>query len=207
MPRRSPQKSPKSSARGGNTRSGSIRIIAGQWRGRKLKVLDGEGLRPTTDRVKETLFNWLAMDIRGARCLDAFAGSGGLGFEALSRYAEHVTLVERDQRAAQQLKDNLALLQVDATQAKLEVADTLQLLRKEPEHAYDVVFIDPPFHQQLVQQCIDLLVANNWLADDALVYLEQESSAAEPNLPSGWEKIKSKQAGQVSYNLYHIEHA
>ena len=122
--------------------AGQIRIIGGQWRGRKLPVPESAGLRPTTDRVRETLFNWLAADLPQARCLDCFAGSGALGIEALSRYAGHVTLVELEPQVARQLTGNLRTLNSSAGQ--VIQADTLRWLGT-PGQPYDIVFIDPPF--------------------------------------------------------------
>lgn len=180
-------------------KNGFVRIISGQWRGRKLPVRDVEGLRPTTDRVKETIFNWLAPHIRDTRCLDLFAGSGGLGLEALSRYASQVTLVERDRGAADQLRKNLALLGSPA--ADVVEADATQWLQGDAR-PYDLVFLDPPFRQELLPTVCHLLEQNGWLADGALIYLEREKEAAPPALPASWQLIKDKQAGQVCYQLY-----
>ncbi len=185
--------------------SGQIRIIAGQWRGRKLKVLNSEGLRPTTDRVKETVFNWLNPYLNQSHCLDLFAGSGGLGFEALSRFAAFTTFVEKDAAAAKQLKTNLHLLELSSEQAKLINQDALQFLNQRPGEAYDVVFIDPPFRKNLLQPSCELLNNNGWLKSDSLVYLEFESEGGAPSLPSNWHCIKQKQAGQVNYRLYQVE--
>ncbi|NVJ57887.1 MAG: 16S rRNA (guanine(966)-N(2))-methyltransferase RsmD, partial [Vibrionaceae bacterium] len=129
--------------------SGFVRIISGLWRGRKLPVHDAEGLRPTTDRVKETLFNWLAQDVPRAKCLDLFAGSGGLAFEAASRQAEMVTLIELNPQAFKQLEKNIAAL--SATNLKAVNTDALSFLKQpgEPQH---VVFIDPPFRKGLLTE-------------------------------------------------------
>ncbi|MDN2482332.1 16S rRNA (guanine(966)-N(2))-methyltransferase RsmD [Vibrio agarivorans] len=181
---------------------GSIRIISGLWRGRKLPVHDAEGLRPTTDRVKETVFNWLAQDVPKSRCLDVFAGSGGLGFEAASRQAEKVTMLELNNKAFQQLKSNVATLKasnIDAVQT-----DALAYL-KQPGSAYDVVFIDPPFHQGLVDECIQLLEQNGWLSDNAMIYLETEKELDVSSVPTTWSLHREKQAGQVAFRLYERE--
>ncbi|CAM4445778.1 16S rRNA (guanine(966)-N(2))-methyltransferase RsmD [Vibrio agarivorans] len=181
---------------------GSIRIISGLWRGRKLPVHDAEGLRPTTDRVKETVFNWLAQDVPKSRCLDVFAGSGGLGFEAASRQAEKVTMLELNNKAFQQLKSNVATLKasnIDAVQT-----DALAYL-KQPGSAYDVVFIDPPFHQGLVDECIQLLEQNGWLSDNAMIYLETERELDVSSVPTTWSLHREKQAGQVAFRLYERE--
>lgn len=164
-------------------RSGHIRIISGRWRGRKLPVQDVEGLRPTTDRVKETVFNWLSGWLPGSRCLDPFAGSGSLAFEALSRGAASVLMLERDKAAAEQLKQNLALLGVDA-QGHLEQTDSLRYLRQVPAHPFDLVFLDPPFRQGLLAQTAQLLESGGWLTDEALIYVETETELGEPALPT-----------------------
>ena len=182
--------------------TGQIRLIGGQWRGRKLPVLHSEGLRPTTDRVKETLFNWLMFEIRGSRCLDLFAGSGSLGFEALSRHATEVVMVEKDAAVAGQLKRNLATL--PAAPGTVVQADAVQYLQQ-PATLFDVVFLDPPFHKELLPNVCELLEQNGWLADDALIYIEREQGLALPTLPDHWRLHKDKQAGQVSYQLYQRE--
>ncbi|WP_220720112.1 16S rRNA (guanine(966)-N(2))-methyltransferase RsmD [Agarivorans litoreus] len=184
--------------------SGQVRIIAGQWRGRKLKVLNSQGLRPTTDRVKETVFNWLSPYLHNSHCLDLFAGSGSLGFEALSRFASFTTFVEKDAQAAKQLKANLQLLELNSEQAKLINQDALQWLKQTPSEAYDIVFIDPPFRCDLLAPSCTMLHNNGWLKPDALVYIEFENEANEPKLPANWHCIKEKQAGQVSYRLYQL---
>ncbi|REL37203.1 16S rRNA (guanine(966)-N(2))-methyltransferase RsmD [Thalassotalea euphylliae] len=178
----------------------SIRIIAGQHRGRKLPVLSSDGLRPTTDRVKETLFNWLMTDIQGSNCLDCFAGAGSLGFEAQSRGAETVTMLELNDAAAKQLKANQSLL--NATNLEVVNTNTLGFLTK-PTNQFDIVFIDPPFRQQLAQQTIDLLTSG-WLSENALVYVETESDSPTPSVPANWQLAKEKTAGQVTYRLYQL---
>lgn len=175
-----------------------LRIIGGEWRGRKLRFPDVEGLRPTTDRVRETLFNWLAPVIHGARCLDLFAGSGALGLEALSRGAAAVTFVERDNRAQRALRENLQL--VGSSGGEVIAGDALAFLRGTPT-PFDVVFLDPPFRRGLLEPCLTLLNEKGWLAPGARIYLEVELEAGELLLPDGWELLRSKKAGQVSYNL------
>ncbi|WP_343552560.1 16S rRNA (guanine(966)-N(2))-methyltransferase [Pantoea sp.] len=179
--------------------AGQIRIIGGQWRGRKLPVPDSAGLRPTTDRVRETLFNWLAPDIQEARCLDCFAGSGALGLEALSRYAASVTLLEMERAVAQQLSQNVQTLR--ATQAKVVQTNTLQWLSQTGE-PFDVVFVDPPFRKGLLQETLALLEQNGWLADNALIYVESEVENGTPGAPANWDLYREKIAGQVAYRLY-----
>mgnify|MGYP000188630075 FL=1 len=181
-----------------NAKTGHIRIIAGQYRGRKLPVLIADGLRPTTDRVKETVFNWLMPYIQDANCLDCFAGSGGLGFEAMSRGAKSLTLVELNKAAAQQLKNNKALLKIDNIEVIQQSAlDFLQANQQK----FSLVFIDPPFRKGLAQQAAELLVTNG-LDEDALIYVEMEADTNAQVMPSHWQLLKEKVAGQVVYRLY-----
>ncbi|ALV93841.1 MULTISPECIES: 16S rRNA (guanine(966)-N(2))-methyltransferase [Pantoea] len=187
-------KSPRSSGA-----AGQIRIIGGQWRGRKLPVPDSAGLRPTTDRVRETLFNWLAPDIQEARCLDCFAGSGALGLEALSRYAASATLLEMERAVAQQLSQNLQTLR--ATQGTVVQTNTLQWLNQ-PGEPFDVVFVDPPFRKGLLLETLTLLEKNGWLAENALIYVESEVEHGTPVAPANWDLYREKIAGQVAYRLY-----
>ncbi|MCV2885644.1 16S rRNA (guanine(966)-N(2))-methyltransferase RsmD [Aestuariibacter sp. AA17] len=182
---------------------GQIRIISGQWRGRKLPVLNAEGLRPTTDRTKETLFNWLMTDVRDAVCLDLFAGSGGLGFEALSRYASFVTFVEKDKHNASQLSENMKTLGVDPSKAEVVVTDALNATSK-LSRQYDLVFLDPPFQKGLLPDAINALETQNLLADSALVYIECEVENALYTVPENWECIKHSASQQVDYRLYRI---
>ena len=178
--------------------TGNIRIIAGKHRGRKLPVLMAEGLRPTTDRVKETVFNWLMPYIHDANCLDCFAGAGSLGFEALSRGAAQVSLIELNNAAAKQLQANKQLLNAD----NITVINTnsLTFLKSSTKQHYDIVFIDPPFRQGLVTQTAELL-NNGWLTSQALIYVEMEIQS-EQQLPNNWQLLKEKVAGQVAYRLY-----
>ncbi len=186
----------KKPQRGG---SGQIRIIGGQWRGRKLPVPDSPGLRPTTDRVRETLFNWLAPHIVDAHCLDCFAGSGALGLEALSRYASSATLVEKDRLVAQQLQKNLVTL--GANNGKAITADTLRFLA-EPGEPHNIVFIDPPFRKGLLEETLGLLERNGWLAAEALIYVESEAEGPVPAVPQTWQLHREKIAGQAASRLY-----
>lgn len=179
--------------------AGRIRIIGGKWRGRKLLVPDSPGLRPTTDRVRETLFNWLAPMIQGARCLDCFAGSGALGLEALSRYADEAVLLEADHRVARQLSSNLTLLQ--AGNGQVINTNSLQWL-VQPGQAFNLVFLDPPFRTGLLAETITLLEQYNWLADDAWIYVEAEAETTAADVPVSWQLHREKIAGQVAYRLY-----
>ena len=179
---------------------GSIRIIAGKHRGRKLPVILADGLRPTTDRIKETLFNWLMPYVQNSHCLDCFSGAGSLGFEAYSRGAQQVTLLELNKNAALQLKQNKQLLA--ANTIDVIQTDTLHFL-KQPTKTFNIVFIDPPFRQDLVTKTIELL-NQGWLADSAIIYLEVEKEATNLTIPENWQLLKEKQAGQVSYRLYQM---
>ncbi len=180
--------------------AGQIRIIGGQWRGRKLPVPDSPGLRPTTDRVRETLFNWLAPSMVDARCLDCFAGSGALGIEALSRYAASATLLEMDRNVAQQLQQNLVTLK--AAHARVVNTNSLTFLAQAGT-PHDVVFVDPPFRKGLLEETLMLLENNGWLANDALIYVESEVENGLPPVPAHWDLHREKVAGQVAYRLYH----
>jgi 16S rRNA (guanine966-N2)-methyltransferase len=175
-----------------------LRIIGGQWRGRKLAFPAIEAIRPTPDRVRETVFNWLQTDVAGARCLDLFAGSGALGFEALSRGAKQVVFVDREPRVGQYLRETLK--QLNTTAAEVHTADSLRWLTTTAE-PFDIVFLDPPFAADLIQSVCRHLDEDGWLTSEALIYIESPSSGALPALPATWSLIKSKTAGQVGYHL------
>ena len=176
-----------------------VRIIGGRHRGRRIGFLPGRGLRPTPDRVRETLFNWLQADIAGARCLDLFAGSGALGLEALSRGAAFLLAVERHPASVARLREHLQAL--GETSASVVQADALRLLEQPPAQPFDIVFVDPPFADDLVGRVIERLEAGRWLAADALVYLEQDASRDWPPLPAGWQDHRAGSAGQSGYRL------
>lgn len=180
----------------------TIRIIAGHWRGRRVPVIDREGLRPTTDRVRETLFNWLMHYVRGARCLDLFAGSGALGLECLSRGAEFVEFVEVDQKACAKLRDNLAQLKVSGGQATVTHSDARKYIAQPASERFDLVFLDPPFKSALLAEISNLLELNDWLADAALIYVEQAAQQQHAALPPNWQMIKQGKAGMCDYRLY-----
>lgn len=185
----------------GKLSSSQLRIIAGKWRGRKLPILAVDGLRPTGDRIRETLFNWLAPLITDAECLDLFAGSGALGFEALSRGAKHAVLCEHASSAVKQLKDNARSLK--ACSATIMHVDSMTMLLNETqEKPYDVVFIDPPFSLHLWQQTIDALQEYDWLSPNAAIYIE---SAFESHyiVPQDWCLHREKITGSVRYCLYY----
>lgn len=183
---------------------GEIRIIGGQWRGRKLKVHDKEGLRPTTDRLKETLFNWLMMDIRNAKVLDCFAGAGSLSFEAGSRGASKVVSIEKDKQAAKQLQQNAQSLNA-LSLFKIVQGDFFAEASALSGH-FDIVFIDPPFHKSMTGKTIKLLKDKELLTEGALVYLEQESNSSFELLNSEYaeqfELVKEKRAGQVLAQVF-----
>ncbi|GAB6140040.1 16S rRNA (guanine(966)-N(2))-methyltransferase RsmD [Methylosoma difficile] len=176
-----------------------LRIIGGNWRSRQLAFVDAPGLRPTPARVRETLFNWLQTDIIGSRCLDLYAGSGALGFEAASRGAKRVVQVEQNPLACRALKGNAVAL--DAQQIKLVQADVFRFLAGDAE-SFDVVFLDPPFAMGLAAQTCHWLHDKDWLAPDAKIYVETEASLKLDGFPETWQLLKSKQAGEVAYHLF-----
>lgn len=175
-----------------------LRIIGGTWRGRKLSFPDLPGLRPTPDRVRETLFNWLRDIVPGARCLDLFAGSGALSFEALSRGAESAVLVDTHPAVITQLNQHLQTLQ--ARGARVVQAEALTFLGG-PAQAFDVVFLDPPFDSGLLAPCLNRLTEGAWLAPAAWLYVETARRASLPPLPEDWQVLRHKAAGQVGYYL------
>lgn len=191
-------------SRSKNTQSApnSVRIIAGQWRGRRVPVLSRDGLRPTTDRVRERLFNWLMHDIAGARCLDLFAGTGALGLECLSRGARSVQFVEADKQVAQTLRESLALLATDNNSEFVEVEESngIHFLSRVTE-PYDIVFLDPPFQSDLLAQSIAALSRYACLAEGALVYIEQAAKTDLVELPKDWKVYREGQTGQSRYAL------
>ena len=178
---------------------GKLRIIGGSLRGSRLVVPDAPGLRPTPDRVRETLFNWLMPVIDGARCLDLFAGTGALGIEALSRGAAWVDFVEQDARLARELQLNLARLK--QTQASVRISHALALLAEPAAAAYDIVFLDPPFSANLWPEAALALEAHDRLREDSWIYLEMPAPAT-PALPENWRAHRESAAGAVRYALY-----
>lgn len=181
---------------------GELRIIGGRWRGRRLTFQAAPGLRPTTDRVRETLFNWLMVDIVGARCADLFCGSGALGLEALSRGAGHCDFVDREAAAIRQL--NLHLKELGASdQAALHPGSAEHFLAQAIQ-PWDIVFIDPPFDQGLVQPACDLLATRDLLAPGACVYVETGREESPPDVPAHWQLHREKTAGGVVSRLYRL---
>lgn len=182
--------------------AGELRIIGGQLRGRKLSIADVPGLRPTTDRIRETVFNWLQFELADQRCIDLFAGSGALAFEALSRGAREVIVIEQDTQAAQILSQHAQTLSsVCAGQALVQRADALVFLQQQPAEPFDVIFIDPPFGMDFVNRCVDLLVQYHWIKPGSWIYVETERGLA-VNTPTNWQLHREKQAGRVTFRLY-----
>ena len=187
-----------------NPKQSKLRIIGGQWRGRKLSFEEASGLRPTSDRIRETLFNWLAPNITGAQCLDLFAGTGALGLECLSRGAAQVWLLEKNTHVAAILDNNLKLL--DAGRARLIKADAIQWLRTKAREiisakSINIAFIDPPFGDNLWKTAITALEAADILAIDARIYIETPLGQVVQVSPQ-WELLREKSAGNVCYRLY-----
>ena len=181
------------------SRSGQLRIVAGNWRSRLLQIADVPGLRPTSERIRETLFNWLASRIHGARCLDLCAGTGALGIEALSRGASRVVFVERSPVATTTLKSNIASL--SASGAEVMNIDAQKYLAGSNVEPFDIVFIDPPFAADLQHELCRLLTEQQWLADDARIYVELDKDQPQLRLPLNWQELKDKTAGKVRYVL------
>ena len=185
-----------------------LRIIGGKWRGRKLNFVNAQGLRPTLDRVRETLFNWLQPVIYNAHCLDLYSGSGALGFEALSRGAAQVTMVDNNCRVISQINQNLQLLSCENSDAVcMDAIDFLsrQNLQSTDKSSYQVVFLDPPFNQGLLDSCFEKIEQQQLLANNSYIYIEAEKNYQLNNIPNQWQKIKEKQAGQLAYYLFYRE--
>jgi 16S rRNA (guanine966-N2)-methyltransferase len=176
-----------------------LRIIGGTWRGRKLRFPASAAIRPTPDRVRETLFNWLGSATRAARCLDLFAGSGALGLEALSRGAAQVTFIEQDEAAVRELRARL--VEWHAVDARVERADALRYLAGTAQ-PFDIVFLDPPFSSGVLARAATMLTERLWLRPGALIYVECAARDGLPALPGSWQVLKAKQAGEVGYHLF-----
>lgn len=183
--------------------NGSCRIIGGKWRGRIIKFDPAEGLRPTTDRIRETVFNWLQPYIYQCRCLDVFAGSGVLGFEALSRGARSTVFIEQNKKTVNRLKDNIRTLA--AENVSVYHQDALSWLQsaavERDDEKFDLVFLDPPFNSDLLVNSCKLLNISGCLADDAIIYVEHNIDTA-IEIPENWVVLKEKKAGQVVYRLF-----
>ena len=177
-----------------------LRIIGGRHRGRRLHFVPGRGLRPTPDRVRETLFSWLQPRTPGARCLDLFAGSGALGLEAVSRGCGFLCAVEQNRSAAQRLRENVVLLREQAV-VEVQQADALRLLRSPPREPFDIAFLDPPFAGGLLPEVCAMLEENAWLSADAMIYLEQDAGRDWPVTPANWALFREGSAGQSAHRL------
>lgn len=187
---------------GASAGAGKLRIIGGQWRGRKLPIATLPGLRPSTDRIRETLFNWLAPDIVGRNCLDLFAGTGALGLEALSRGAAQCLFIEYQQPAVALLQSALDTLGATGRGSVLQ-ADALEFIARPGSGAsYDLLFLDPPFGNELLQSTASLLTDSTLVSRDALIYVEY-SRDQHPEFPTNWKQHRSKHSGGVVYELYH----
>lgn len=191
---------PNRPPRGSGRYPGHVRIIGGTWRSRRLAVPDVAGLRPTPDRVRETVFNWLQPYIAGARCLDLFAGTGALCLEALSRGAREVVMVEQSPVALDVLRQNVAAL--GASGARVVASDATAFLAQ-PAEPFDIVFVDPPFAADLVRTCLARIAERGWVRPGGVVYIEAPRALAPP-LPAGWTLHRSQTAGQVGYHLARV---
>ena len=179
----------------------TLRIIAGKWRGRKFRFPQAD-IRPTPDRVRETLFNWLQHSIAGTRCLDLFAGSGALGLEALSRGAREVVFVEESRAPAQALMAELERLGGLSRARVLET--TAERFLAAPGEPFDGIFLDPPYGRGYLGECVTALDARGWVTEGGWIYLESERAAGAPRVPPHWELLKSKFAGEVGYHLARV---
>ncbi|MGI9274392.1 MAG: 16S rRNA (guanine(966)-N(2))-methyltransferase RsmD [Endozoicomonas sp.] len=183
---------------------GQLRIIAGEWRSRKLPVADLPGLRPTSDRVRETVFNWLAPYVPGAKVLDCFSGTGALSLEALSRGASEAVMLEMAATAANTLKSNLATL--NAENARVINTDSMKWLKQPAQTPFDLIFLDPPFRKDLLKETCQLLEDNGYLNDDTLIYIEGEKELLPLPVPETWSFLRQKNAGQVCFSLWRTNH-
>ena len=175
-----------------------VRIIGGNWRRRKLAFAGLPGLRPTPDRVRETLFNWLQFELPGSQVLDLFAGSGVLGFEALSRGARRAVMVETAPRAFRDLQASKNMLKADL--AELVLSDALSYLQGSPNSPFQVVFVDPPFQADLYKDTLNAVVERGWVDKDSLIYLEADVELV-PQWPKGWTPYRQLEAGNLVATL------
>jgi len=185
-------------ARRSRDAAGEVRIIGGTWRGRKIRFPAVAALRPTPDRVRETVFNWLQDVVQGSRCLDLYAGSGALGFEALSRGAAEVVFVDVEPAVVRHIDATLKLLGCDRGQAVRADADAYLAQAATP---FDIVFLDPPFAAPVLPEICRRIEAGGWLKQGGYVYLEAAAAAGAPEQPAGWSLLRSKRAGEVGYHL------
>ncbi len=185
------------------SRPGRLRIVAGKWRSRLLDIAEVPGLRPTSERVRETLFNWLAPSIQGARCLDLFAGTGALGFEAMSRGATEVVFVENSRRAIKAIEKSTKIL--DAAGVVVHCGDATEYLRDARPASFDIIFLDPPFADDSLEALCRQIDDRGILAPGGRIYLEQDRAKPETELPDRWRILRNKTAGNVRYMLVEIE--
>jgi 16S rRNA (guanine966-N2)-methyltransferase len=195
MPRKNPSVSNQVQQPNGR---GAVRIVGGEWRGRLLRFPAVPGVRPTPDRVRETLFNWLQQKVTGSRCLDLFAGSGALGFEALSRGATQVVFVDIEPAVTRCLLERLRDFGCD--RGEVVRSDASRYLDG-PAQAFDLVFLDPPFDAAVLPGVCRRIERDGWLTPGGLIYLEAPAIAGPPELPAGWTLLRSKRAGEVGYHL------
>ncbi len=181
------------------TQPGRLRIVAGNWRSRLLEIADVPGLRPTSARIRETVFNWLAPRIAGARCLDLFAGTGALGLEALSRGAADCVFVEKSTKATQTLRANITTLQ--AENAVVHETNAVRFLQQAGDARFEIVFLDPPFAADILPDLCTRLEESSLLADNARIYIEEDRNQPELELPEPWQVLKTKNSGNVRYSL------
>ncbi len=185
---------------GRKAKNQQVRIIGGDWRGRKLSFPDKEGLRPSSDRVRETLFNWLSPNIRGSRCLDLFSGSGALGLEAASRGAEYVFLVDKSPEITTALKNNVALLKAEST-VNVICDHAENFIANHQQRTFDIIFIDPPFAQKELLKLTHHLVKNQISQPNTQIYIETDRHNNSPDLPECWSLLREKITRQVRYQL------
>ena len=192
-----------SNPKGQHAGTGQLRIVGGQWRSRRLPIPTAEGLRPTPDRMGETLFNWLTGWVTEARCLDVFSGSGALGLEALSRGAVSAVFLEQAREPAQQLTANLQSLGCD--NAKVINIDALSWLQQKAGQPYQLIFLDPPFRKDMLAPACEALDKNGYTGNSTLIYIESEKELTTLPVPDHWYLWKEKQAGQVISRLYRVD--
>ena len=181
--------------------SNQVRIIGGNFRGQKITFSNNQGLRPTGSRIKETLFNWLALSILDSNCLDLFAGSGSLGIESISRGAKSVTMIEKSRSAFAAIKNSCSRLGIKDV-SLVETDSMGWLTHKNNLKSFDVVFLDPPFDSDLISSCCELLEKNLFLAKSAYIYIETTRNHPIINVPDNWKLLRGKNTGQVAYKLY-----
>lgn len=179
--------------------SGKLRIIGGKWRGRKISFSSSRALRPTTDRIRETLFNWLSPYIEGSYCLDLFAGSGALGFEALSRGSAHVTFLDRSMTVINNLQKNATVL--NAKNVKLICGEFPAVMRQLKSHNFNIVFLDPPFYQGLINKAASWLEKTKVLSSEAYIYVEAEKNIPFV-FPNNWEVYRISGTARIFYGLF-----